>query len=246
MNKLPMRLRSDDESGLNPQLLLRQALTVAEELTPAGQSGYLDRYLSIHVTRAGGLTVMATVRTQRTGSPIFTVFQAVRGSAHDICPVLRPGRWTERLAELAERAERIRRERERYAHDWLREREETVRRDPASVPRHRNSYIHDRRPAGDEDIFSGYEPEEPEELIEVRTDRGAGLIRPGAPLALRDGRLEQPGSDIHPLDGAVHPLTIPLADGEAAKLSAGVIYELAGTGPDNTVLVAIRPQNAGE
>lgn len=244
MSELPMRLSPKDESGLNPQLLLRQALTVAEELTPTGQSGYLDRYLSIHVTRARGMTVMVTVRTHRRGSPTFTVFQAVRGSAHDICPALRPGRWTERLAELAERAGKIRRERERYAHDWLRESEETVRRDPASVPRHRNSYTSDRRPAGDEDIFSGYEPEEPEELIEIRTNRGAGLIRPGAPLALRDGRLEQPGSEIHPLNGPAHPLTIPLAPGEAAKLRAGVIYELAGSGPDNTVRLAIRTQNA--
>ena len=246
MNDLPIRLRSDDESGLNPQLLLRQALTVEEELTPTGQSGYIDRYLSIHVTRLGGLTIMATVKTHRRGSPAFSVFQAVRGSAHDSCPVLRPGRWTERLAELAARAKRIRRERERYAHDWLRERELTVRKDPASVPRHRNPYIRDRRPADDGDIFSGYEPADSEDVTALRTERGAGRVRPGAPLVLRDGRLEQPGSETHPLGGPTHPLTIPLADGEAAKLSPGAIYELAGSGPDNTVLVAVRPQNAGE
>lgn len=189
---------------------------------------------------------MVTVKTHRRGSTAFSVFQVVRGSAHDICPVLRPGRWTERLAELAGRAERVRRERERHAHDWLRERELTVRKDPASVPRHRNSYIRDRRPAGDGDIFSGYEPEDSEDLITLRTDRGAGLIRRGAPLVLRDGRLEQPGPEIHPLSGPAHPLTIPLADTEAAKLIPGAIYELAGSGPDNTALVAVRPQNAGE
>ena len=246
MTELPIRLRSDDESGLSPQLLLRQALTVAEELTPMGQSGYLDQYLSIHVTRVGGLTVMVTVRTHRTGSPAFTVFQAVRGSAHDICPVLRPGHWTERLADLAALSERIRRERERCAHDWLRERERTARTDPASIPHRSNSYIHDRRPADDKDIFSGYEREGPEDVITLMTEQGAGLVRPGAPLVLREGRLAQPGSEIHPLGGPAHPLTIPLADGEATRLSPGAIYELAGSGPDNTVLVTVRPQNGGE
>ena len=230
------RERCDIHREPCPALTLRQALLVVAQLAPPYLThGYIDDFISIHTTRYGhgGPLLAATIRLHRPRSAAFTVFRAERGTAHDACVIFRPGRWTSYLDEIAAGADRIALERERSARRWLEDKEA---KGPPTI---------DHSPAEDTDIFSQWTPTDPTEGIELRTERGAGLIRPGAPLTLVEGRLVQPGSGTHPVAGPFHPLTIPLARGEADRLDPRASYELLSEKPRRIITIAKTGERAG-